>query len=72
MSVTIETTRKVYLAKGAYIQVGPGVDGLGGIRICTVDKESKEWFGEFDFEMHDKEFVKSFIAVLTKAHEEMK
>lgn len=70
MSVTIETTRKVYLAN-AYIQVGPGVDDFGGIRICTVDKESKEWFGEFDFEMHDKEFVKSFIAVLTKAHEEM-
>lgn len=70
MSVTIETTRKVYLAN-AYIQVGSGVDGLGGIRICTVDKESKEWFGEFDFEMHDKEFVKSFINVLTKAYEEM-
>lgn len=72
MSVTIETTRNVYLDdEGTYIQVGPDADGLGGIRVRTVDKESKEWFGDFDFSIHDKQFVKAFINTLTKAYEEM-
>jgi len=56
MSFTVEVVRKVFDDEnGVFIEVGPDCDGLGGIEIRTVDKESKEYYGDVRLSIHSKQ-----------------
>lgn len=55
MSFTVEVVRRVFDDDhGVYIEVGPDGDGLGGIEIRTVDKDSKEYYGDVRISFHSK------------------
>lgn len=44
-------------SEGTFIEIGPDGDGLGGIEVRTVDKNSREFFGEFRIVLSTKDFA---------------
>lgn len=49
-TVTIETIRRVYADNtGAFIEVGPDLDSLGGLVRISINGVSEKEFGKADF-----------------------
>ena len=66
MPYTTEVIRRIYNdTQGAYIEIGPDLDGLGSLEIRSgANKASEDYFGKFRFAVGSKELCRSLIDAL--------
>lgn len=69
-NISTESVYRVWNDReGVYLEVCDDPDGLGNVRVYTPNKLSKEWFGEFDFNISPK-FAIELAKAITKAAED--